>query len=245
MGAPLCRAYETCPPLVRFSCLGSVGPAEWDSRTGTRGISRSMERPLRQPFTATYVVKASRALSAGEKLVWLELHQLDRGPDGCWLTPAQLGERLGLSAATVESYRARLSHLGLACCVKRPDAVNRFGWIALLPTSCAPHTARIAGPQAQQLAHVLDGFIRERDPDRTVKLGGPESTPAVDPSQPVRRAMSPTAFDLGSQEPPLTALEGRQRGTAVGEATADGVRSRERKSSEPETLGNILRRLAK
>ena len=55
-----------------------------------------MSRPPRLPFACRRVVAGSRRLSDGQKLVWLELHALDRDERGAWIGAVGLSERLGM-----------------------------------------------------------------------------------------------------------------------------------------------------
>jgi hypothetical protein len=125
------------------------------------------ERPSKLPFSATRVVKASRILSWGEKAVWLEDHALDEGPEGAWIAAASLGQRLGISAETVEAYRRRLATWGLHHRIPRPGA-RQPGWVATLPEQCVPRSARPAVVDVERLVMFLDLHLRpDRDTGRT------------------------------------------------------------------------------
>ncbi len=54
------------------------------------------------PWAGARVVKASKVLSSGQKLVWLEIHGLDNGPQRAFVTAARLAERLGMGLDNVE-----------------------------------------------------------------------------------------------------------------------------------------------
>lgn len=121
------------------------------------------ERSTKLPFSATRVLKASRELSLGEKIVWLEDHALDLGPEGAFLASGPFARRWGLSVspATVEEYRRRLRAYGLHEQVPRPGA-RSVGWVATLPPQCVPRSSRPTDEEVEQLAALLDAHVRAR-----------------------------------------------------------------------------------
>jgi hypothetical protein len=100
------------------------------------------ERPLpRLPPDVTRLVRASRVLSEGQKLVWMEDWILDHGPEGSWLNHAKLGARLGLEAETVETYRRRMERWGLYWRHPRPDGRSP-GWCPMIAKKYWPQSQR-------------------------------------------------------------------------------------------------------
>lgn len=107
------------------------------------------ERPPKLSFSATRVLKASRVLAWGAKAVWLEDHALDQGPEGAWISAANLGARLGLAKESVERHRRSLLKLGLYHVVRRPGA-RADGWVPTLPAICIP-------PLRPTVDHIMTG----------------------------------------------------------------------------------------
>src|SRR6266542_6747762 len=120
------------------------------------------ERPAKLPFAATRVVKASRLLSAGQKLVWLEDWTLDQGPEGAWISATNLATRLGMSKDNVERHRRRLCELGLYHVVRRRGA-RSDGWSAMFPPLCLP-AARPGVKGIMTSAAQLDQILEARPP---------------------------------------------------------------------------------
>ena len=69
--------------------------------------------------TALRVIKASRKLDDIDKLVWIEIYHLDRGPEGCYMRPDVLAGRVGRSRDTMERSRRRLKECALLRSVHR------------------------------------------------------------------------------------------------------------------------------
>lgn len=113
----------------------------------------------RLPFSASRVIKASRALTLAEKLVWLEDQALD-GLEGAWISHESLAERLGLTASSVHVLRKRLAALGLHESLPRPGARTR-GWRPLLPAACRP-AERPSPNEVKLLARALDDHVEDR-----------------------------------------------------------------------------------
>jgi hypothetical protein len=87
-------------------------------------------------------VLASRKIPDGAKLVWLQDWVLDPKGGGCWLTDAQLGERLGMSARTVERHRLDLAGEGLHIRVP-PGRSHTRGWRAIVPARARVRSADV------------------------------------------------------------------------------------------------------
>ncbi len=120
------------------------------------------ERPAKLPFAATLVLRAASELTLAEKVVWLEDHAFDRGPEGAYVSAASVAARWGGSIApkTVECARNRLKLLGLHERIPRPGARNVFGWFSTLPPGCAPVTERPSQEEIARLAARLDEHLR-------------------------------------------------------------------------------------
>jgi hypothetical protein len=115
------------------------------------------ERPPKLPFAATRVIKASRLLGAGQKLVWLEDWALD-GPEGAWISGAHLAVRLGMSRQNVDQHRQHLQALGLHTVIARPGA-RTDGWRPTLPPACIP-PLRPTVEQVMRCAAALDDALQ-------------------------------------------------------------------------------------
>ncbi len=123
-------------------------------------------RPDHLPTHARRVINASRVLTESEKRVWLEIHFLDQGPDGCICRPDTLARRLALSRDTVESVRRHLKALGL---IENRPRHGTWGdsWYATMPEELAP-PKYAKDPQVFELADQLDVYLEEK-PRRTPK----------------------------------------------------------------------------
>ena len=123
-------------------------------------------RPDRLLSTARRVINASRVLTESEKRLWVDIHVLDGGPDGCISRPDTLARRLALSRDTVESVRRHLKALGL---IENRPRHGTWGdsWYATMPEELAP-PKYAKDPQVFELADQLDVYLEER-PRRTPK----------------------------------------------------------------------------
>ena len=138
------------------------------------------DAPRLLPWSATRVVRAVRAeyLSAGHKLVWVELWGLARTPRGAWISAVNLAQRLGMSRDTVGTYRRDLERLGLL--VKAPARRGETAtWRPSLPPDCIPAerpTPREVDERARRLEQYVAGHRSGTHP-REVADPGP-SLPA-------------------------------------------------------------------
>lgn len=130
-----------------------------------------MPRPDKPRFAATRVIKGSRVLTAGEKLVWLEDYALDLGPEGAWLAPDKMGERLGMKLRTIEDYRQRLANAGLHESAPRPGAKSK-SWFAVLPVQFVPNE-RPGEEDVNHIIRLFDDYLRDRGFPR--RSSGPNS----------------------------------------------------------------------
>lgn len=122
------------------------------------------ERPEKPSFSGARVLKASRVLSAGQKLVWLEDYALDQGPEGSWITSTQLAARLGMTPRTVETYRGELKAMGLYATVSRAGGTR--SWYPTLPAEVVPRTARPTPEDISTGVMLFDDHLRYHDPGR-------------------------------------------------------------------------------
>lgn len=152
-------------PRLRYRWLG-VSLSKQPRRDPNDTVRRSQTdlahamswRPERPPALAVRVINASRELDAADKTVWREIHQLDRGPEGCYAKPAHFARRIGRSVDAMKKSRKRLADLGLVHRAPRrgpcPDS-----WFATLPHECwPPNNAK--DEAVFPLADMLDGLIR-------------------------------------------------------------------------------------
>ena len=106
-------------------------------QAGRVGHRPSAGAPVKLPWQADLVVKASRELSDIEKLIWCEDRGLDQSPEGCYLGGGTLGARLGRSPDTIERTRRELVRLDLHR--TQPHAGTKSAsWFALLPDDAVP-----------------------------------------------------------------------------------------------------------
>jgi hypothetical protein len=207
----------------------------------------SDERPPRLPYSASFVVRASRVLNWGEKAVWQELWSLDKGPEGAWISDRSLGECLGLDEGTVKNYRFGLRRRQLAVTVPRPGA-RQVGWVVRLPAAAVPgaHEKRVWGKRAVELALILDGHLRTMDG----KAGGAMEATSDPPSSPhirgvVRNTGVAGARGVGGRGEPSSSasLRETQLPPAVRQVGV-GAHAPKAKDGEAESVGAILRRNA-
>src|SRR5258708_5571316 len=115
----------------------------------------------------TQALRATAWLSAEAKLVWMEDWTLDRGGEGCWLSHAQLGERLGMTDNAVQAHRTALADLELYERIKRPGARSP-GWRPRLPLQChvdsqRPATTAVTAARAFLEAHLQQHSMKPPD----------------------------------------------------------------------------------
>lgn len=113
------------------------------------------------PARALSVIKGSRVLTPGEKLVWCEQHPLD-GPEGAYISDASLGERLGMSEDSVKQIRWRLKQKGLSRTIPRPGG-RQVGHRLQLPLLCVPDP-RASVNEIMMLVRELDSELRVNSP---------------------------------------------------------------------------------
>src|SRR2546425_3026790 len=113
------------------------------------------DRPPKLLFSGTHVIKASRSLTDGEKLTWLEHYALDNSEEGCFCGAGVMAERLGRSRETIECHRRRFLAFGLLA-----KHVHGLGtadsWYPTLPPLCVPTSLRLSADQVSLLADRLD-----------------------------------------------------------------------------------------
>ena len=111
------------------------------------------------------MVKAAECLNAGQKLVWLELLELDQGgEEGAWLGAGGLAERLGFAAReSIEQHRRDLCDLGLLAS-RQASGRRTASWYPTLPPECIPAGGR-SRPEVDAImrcARALDRHILAR-----------------------------------------------------------------------------------
>ena len=116
------------------------------------------------PFCLLRVVRAvpEDVLSPGHKLLWADIFELSRRPEGCTATAEQHARRLGMgSARTVETLRWELEHFGI---LRR--ASGRRAWYCTAPRDCVPTNLRPTDAEvfasARQLADFLRPSVKQR-----------------------------------------------------------------------------------
>lgn len=109
------------------------------------------------PARAMSVIKASRVLSLGEKVVWCEQWPLD-GLEGAYISDESLADRLGMSEASVKQIRWRLKQMGLTRTIPRPGA-RQVGHRLQLPRICVP-APKASVNEVMLLVRELDSELR-------------------------------------------------------------------------------------
>lgn len=109
------------------------------------------------PFSATHVVWAvsTQLLGSGLKVVWFQHYALDHGPDGCYASARDLGERIGMPEATVATYRQELVGMELLLRLKPR------GWAPVLPPECIPESQKLGVLDRRILVGRLEGHLRK------------------------------------------------------------------------------------
>lgn len=87
-------------------------------------------------------VWASLVLPPGAKGHWEKHLWLDQGADGCFMGAAEMGELLGMKAATVEAYRQRFDDLGM---LRKGESGKRRHWFVAFPEGIDPPLMRKGG----------------------------------------------------------------------------------------------------
>jgi hypothetical protein len=118
--------------------------------------------PAKLPFQVEHVIKASRVLSSGAKLVWLEHRALHRGEYGVWAGAGPFAQRLGMSRGNVELHRRDLVRLRLMES-RYLGGQKTANWYPLIPAECIPCSARPTQEEIAALAARLDGFLERQD----------------------------------------------------------------------------------
>lgn len=156
------------------------------------------------PFSATRVLRASKELSAAEKLVWLEIHALDRSPAGAWIGADALACRLGMHRDTVKGHRDTLKAIGLLSVLQQKRGESG-GWLCHLPCECAPSGRRVDPDEVEERAAALDAHIRRHRGSLTPTPGSKWGSPGTE--------QTPTArVGVGAEPPPLPAQTRGNRG---------------------------------
>ena len=110
------------------------------------------------PWPQARIVKASKKVSATQKLVWLEHYGLANGRDGCTMSASQVGRRLAIHRSTVERTRQDLLNIGLLARVDR-GAGRTASWYPQLPNGRGPQVRRLPDDDVQRYAEQLDTHI--------------------------------------------------------------------------------------
>lgn len=115
-------------------------------------------RPPSLPFCASRVVKALRALTAAQKLVWLELFWMgNESAEGAYLGAGKLADRLGMSRETVERSRRELRAMSLLETGAWKE--GQLTYFTVLPQACVPTSQKPSADQVLECAHRLDAQL--------------------------------------------------------------------------------------
>lgn len=181
-----------------------------------------MSRPAHLAIRAgAPIVKASRELGSGLKLVWLELLELDRGGDeGAWLSAPGLAERVGLGREAVEAHRRELRALGLLAASRTPT--GQACWYPTLPDRARPASARRPDvDEIARLARSLDADIRMRRAGvaHYATEAGPDASA---PAPPRYASKEPGVTECSTPRGDLSRLTVPARGVPPSEAQEGG-----------------------
>ena len=179
-----------------------------------------MPRPDRLPKSAEKIIKASKLLPCGMKLLWIEDYWLDAGPEGSYLTHERMAARLGMVPKTVASYRERMKALGL---YTTGSGATAQSWYPALPQSLFPLPQKVDWRVAGDMATRMDGdwralkahqdqrvpLRRLADPDgeKSDPGGNGNRTRVGDLVTSVARATSMSGGDLGGGSPSVVVSE--------------------------------------
>lgn len=204
-----------------------------------------MPRPDHLQYSAFRVVKASRELSSGAKLVWGEIHGLDKGPEGCYMGAGRLADRLGMGRDNVEEHRRDLESLGLLTSRSHPGRRTK-SWYPTLPPDCIPPPT-LQPKDLVIFRDRLDTYVRKQ---RTAN-GGPDYA-----APPEKMAYSNTpnaetgipqyASEEGRGDPPSPKLETtlhpplHPHDDGVGSSPRD---ARLERTTDPKSIGAVLREM--
>ena len=111
-----------------------------------------MPRPDRLPKSAEKIIKASKLLPCGMKLLWIEDYWLDSGPEGSYVSHENMGVRLGMAPNVIETYRTRMRRAGLYQSAGK-------SWYATLPAVLMPLPGKLDWKTARHVASRLDGYF--------------------------------------------------------------------------------------
>jgi hypothetical protein len=196
-------------------------------------------RPERPPPTARRVVNASSVLTESEKRIWLEIHYLDGGTEGCTLRPDTFARRLGLQRDTIRKGRHRLKAWELVS--SRPRRGYTDAWFATLPAALIPKARGPKDATIFELADALDNYLRQAQPGASsspktdANLGGvhpPEFENLGDETGKPGVSSTPTVLEQTRTElRPRTAKDG---GTSVQTARTDNSVSQEGETERPD-----------
>lgn len=137
----------------------------------------------------------------------MEDWSLDRGGEGCFLTHAQLGERLNLTENAVQIHRSWMAKRGLYERIKRPGD-RTPGWRPVVPVHCRMQSQRPTPEQVSKARTFLDLHL-QAVPGTGPGRAGEGSNPSRGRGQPVPQKVSQilsTAFDSQPLTNPSTAL---------------------------------------
>ncbi len=116
-----------------------------------------VSRPDKPLWIASRVVKATTKLTWPQKAIWLELHTLDQGEQGAFISARSLAARIGLSEPAVEKRRQELIGLGLLVAAR--GGRRTASWYVTLPDGCEPTTKELSVEQVGFLAARLDRAV--------------------------------------------------------------------------------------
>lgn len=164
------------------------------------------------------VLKASHVLSGPAKLVWIEDWHLDLGPEGCWLSAAKLGQRLGMARDSVEVHRRNLTGLGLYQVLQLKGLGKSNGWIPIMPENFVPVGKKLDDAEIAVYASRLDRYLEGVESGTITPLKGDATNGVGNPATDgrvrdaidgvVRHATSPSGGKGGSSSSPSSSPRG-------------------------------------
>ena len=127
---------------------------------GARGAPGVSARP-RLTWWDFCIVRASYRLSGDAKHVWEVVRELD-GRDGCFMSPVELAQQVGIPLGSLNDHRAELQRLGLlARATVAGSKLDR--WAATLPFDPGepPSGSKAKRQWIRECAEALDRHIQE------------------------------------------------------------------------------------
>jgi hypothetical protein len=131
---------------------------------------------LKLPTAALGVVFASRVLPGDAKVLWEKHVYLDRNPEGCRMSAAQMSLLIGRTADFIEVARGKLMRLGL---LYKTGMTRTSSWYVVYPSECPLPSGRPTAVEYAAAATVLDAHLRGAGGWNPDSLSGNMESPPI------------------------------------------------------------------